>query len=265
MRNKSLIWLIVSLVVGISLIVAACAPVAPAPVVPEVPEEEAAKYNIVGGTIGGTGHLKASLIAHILKEWANVDSTVLIIPAMGHLPALQDGVADISGYIYPYSTYWAYTATGEYEGREPFTEVRPLLPQVANFVLMHVPADSEIKTFRDLVGKRVSTGEKGMLAGSVFDQACEALGLDPEGDFSRVYLGHAEAGAALIAGKLDMYLAAQSPPVPAFMEVDLRCPLRLIGFSEEDVATLKAGLKGFPMSTLPPKYYHMDEAVLTQS
>jgi len=261
MKVKGLTWLMVSLVVAISLIIGGCAPAVEVPEVPEEPEEKALHFTIVGGTIGGTGNLKANLCAGILKKWAGVDSTVLVLVTMAHPDALRAGVADISVHTNTFQHAWLRDATGVYAGSEPYPDLRSLIPATANFMMIHVPVDSTIQTFRDLVGKRISTGVTGQTSGTTFDMLCEAIGLDPERDFDRYWLSWPECGAALLAGKLDAFISGAQPPIPALVEIDIRTPLKLVSFSEEDIANVEGKKLGLSPVTIPGKYYHMTEPV----
>jgi len=261
MKGKRLIGLIMALVVGISLIIGACAPAAPAPEVPEVPEvpkEKALRLTIGGGTIGGSTNLGANALAGICKKWLGIEATVITVPGMGSAGVLVDeGVQIIT--VGSSDVYDAYMGIGPYEGQEPLNQIRKLIPTSSSPLLIHVPADSDINTFRDLVGKRICPNVKGTTGEAQLAMLCGALGIAYPDDFDVVYLGHKEAAAAMIAGKIVAHITSVDPPHPTFMEVDLTYPIKVIGLSEDDLATF---LKKYPYYStvfIPAEFYHMED------
>jgi hypothetical protein len=255
-------WLIVSLVVGVSLIISACAPAAPAPGVPEVPEEKPVMITIAGGSMGSTTYFRANAIAGIFKEWMDIDTTVIIYPSMAQMASIHDGIVDLAVGTYPHEMGPAYAGSGDYAG-DPYRDLRVLFTAADCPQQIFVAVDSPYETFRDLIGERISAGKNGTLTEDVYSRICEALGLSLEKDFDTVFLGHPESAAAMIAGKIVSYATPSAPPQPAFTEIDLTYAVRLIGYSKEDLATIIEKIPTFLVIEIPPIWYHMDKPVVT--
>jgi hypothetical protein len=259
MKQRSLIFGIVSFTVGISLMLGACTPAAPPEGKPA--EEEPVMITICTGTLGGTSSLRGSAMAGILKEWLGIDSTVIMYSTTASIDAIHTQLVDIAAACYPHLTAPAYAGMGDYAA-DPYQELRALFTAADCPHQILVSADSPIRTFRDLIGKRLSPGKKGTIGSETFPLLCEALGLS-EKDFDITWQGHPESATAMIAGKLDAYITPSTPPQPAFTEADLRYPIRLVGFTEEDIATIREKIPTFGRVEILPVWYHMDEPVVT--
>lgn len=205
------------------------------------PGEKQFKLTISGGTIGGSSNLSANLLAALAKKFVGMDSTVIINPSMAQTSVVQEGVADVS--TCPTKTsYNAYYGKEEWNGK-PWKEARMLTVDTSAPLQIFVLADSPIKSVRDLKGKNVSPGKKGFSAEDHFRELFLALGMDPEKDVNVSYMEHSQGAAALLAGKLDAYMATGDPPHPTLAQADLTRPIRIVNFTAEEVATIS---KAFP-------------------
>ncbi|MFC2001951.1 TAXI family TRAP transporter solute-binding subunit [Chloroflexota bacterium] len=259
MKKKELRLLLISvclvLVLGSVSLVAACGPA-------EKPAAKQANINMGGGSIGGSGNQVANAYAGILDHFMGIkNTTVLTYPMQNIAPAVHNGDIDIG--ISNSSMSWdPWHGTGQWEGN-PHTSLREIQPRSASALQIYVKVDSPIKTFRDLIGKRVCPGTQAMGPEELMVKGSTAIGLDWHNDFDLVYMGHKEGGAALIAGKIAAYMGTGAPPQPSLMETDLVSPLRLVGFTDEDAAALATAVPGSVKTSLPPKYYHMDVGITT--
>ncbi|MFC2002280.1 TAXI family TRAP transporter solute-binding subunit, partial [Chloroflexota bacterium] len=261
MKKKELTVLLISicliLVLGAASLMAGCAPSA------DKAPKDVRSVDIAGGSIGGSTNLIANSYAGLLDKFMGIERTTVLTYPMDQTPAaLSDGDVQIaiSNTVQSYDPWFAQ---GKYADRAPMQNLRELHPRSASPLSIFVPLDSPIKTFRDLIGKRVSPGTKAMGPEELMVKGCPAIGLDWEKDFELVYMGHREGGSALVAGKIAAYMATGPPPHPSLSETDLIRPLRLIGFTPEDAAAMSGGISGSSYLTLDPKYYHMDQAVIT--
>jgi len=98
-------------------------------------------------------------------------------------------------------------------------------------------ADSGIETLPDLAGKRVFLGPPGggALANAItFVEA--ATGLSTERDMTVVQLGWDAAAQSFQDGQLDVYVNPTLAPSPVIQQMAFARPIRLIGFTEEELA-----------------------------
>ena len=136
-------------------------------------------------------------------------------------------------------------------GQTPFDkpiDLRMVAPANAGPLFFIVRADSDMRTVRDLRGKRVCTGARtsGMTqhAHSIFG----ALGMSFD-DFTPVYQHFAEGGRSLEKGEVDAQL--QCPiPNPEMTALDNRCDLRVLPYAQGDLDTVMAAVPWYRPVTM---------------
>ncbi len=255
MKGKVLCCLMACLILIGGLAAVSCTPAAPV-------EKQAARLSIASGSIGGSSNLYANAFAGILKKYMSIDATVLTYPTAQCPVAMGIGEVDIA-YSNSMQSYDPYKGTGIRQGKEPMPGMREWMPLAVSPLQIFVPVDSKIKTFRDLVGQRIGPGTKGMGPESTLSVGLPAIGLNWEKDFTVVYSSHQEGGSNLVAGKMAAYMVTSEAPQPTLAETDMVRPLRLIGFTEQDVKAIAAAVPGLLFMQIPPKFYHMTEPVWT--
>jgi TRAP transporter TAXI family solute receptor len=99
-------------------------------------------------------------------------------------------------------------------------------PAPQNFVIRE---DSGVKTVQDLNGKPFNAGMRGSATESTVESICEALGIVP-----KYYRGGTDDTVAAKSGAGTSSLDASSLDIATFT------PIRLLGFSDKDIATVLA-------------------------
>jgi TRAP transporter TAXI family solute receptor len=112
-------------------------------------------------------------------------------------------------------------------------------PQYVHFI---VKQSSGIKSFADLNGKRINVLTRGSLDEKVGTRLLEILRLRP----SRIYhYPHGDAAAALQSGEVDVVVAGGI--APAYYEVSLREPLRILSLTDEEVSLVRERMPQVPI------------------
>jgi uncharacterized protein len=106
-----------------------------------------------------------------------------------------------------------------------------------------VPADSDIKTFEDLKGKRVSVGEPGSGTELVSKSLLAAYDLDYE-DIKPEYLSFTESVDALQNNRVDAILITTLLPNPGIMSLATQKDLRFLQMDAEHVEKLSNAFGG---------------------
>jgi TRAP transporter TAXI family solute receptor len=114
---------------------------------------------------GSLTHSLGSAVAKIASEFGGVRAVVQ--PQGGS--ALRPIAAEISefGFSNSYDVVFFVTGTGEYQGRPPQKNIRVVSRMLPNLSPVLVKADSDIKSGKDLKGKRIPGGfvaQKSLLA-----------------------------------------------------------------------------------------------------
>lgn len=124
-----------------------------------------------------------------------------------------------------------------YHGRGPFRYegAQSDLRVIANLtpVQLHIAVrrDSDIKTVRDLRGKRLSVGARGSGTRNFALIVLRMHGLEAT-DLHLSYLKPAQASDALVADKLDAVLMLGAAPIEAVSELSRQIPIRLLDLTD---------------------------------
>lgn len=213
---------------------------------------------IVTGSTGGTyypvgtilaNHFNASLAAKGFK-WSAQSSggTAENLEMMKKNEAeMAIAMANLTGF--------AYTGTVRYEGKkiENLRYVMGLWPDVTQFV---VRAESGVKTWKDLKGKKIAVGPAA--SGTEFSSRVllKALaGLSFE-DIVPERVGYTEASQSLQNGQIDGFNAEAGVPTGAVAELFAsRSKVLVLEFSDEDMLKLKKDAPFYYRVLIPAKTY----------
>ena len=117
-----------------------------------------------------------------------------------------------------------------------------------------VAKDSDIQTVNDLVGKKVSVGEResGVLQNA--EQILLAHGLTFE-MLEPQYLSFADAAVALEKNQIDAFFVTAGAPTSAVAELSKRKEIRLLSIAEEIQNNMMKLYKGYTRCTIPAGSY----------
>ena len=202
-------------------------------------------FRIGTGTTGGTYFPIGGLIANVISSppggppceqggSCGVDGLIAVAQASA---GAVDNIADMrageieSGLVQADVAAWAYTGTALYEEDGPFQELRAIAHLYNELVHVVVPADSDIVSVADLVGRRVSLGDEG--SGTLIDARLifDAYGIGPE-DVEAQFLSPQPAANAMVDGELDAFFFVGGAPLLAVEDLARRMPIRLATFDD---------------------------------
>lgn len=201
------------------------------------------RLTILGGVIGGGPYLQAAGLNQVLTDTMRgvVSGTVQATPGLGaNAVRLAAGLGDIAVVV----TVDGYQVLGR---RGPFAEARkfPLQmyptvpPQYVHFI---VKQSSGIVRFADLHNRRINVLTRGSLAEQLGTRLLEVLRIRP----SRIYhYPHGDAASALASGEVDVVVAGGI--APAYYEVSLRDPVRVLSLSDEEVELVRERMPTVPV------------------
>ncbi len=231
-----------------------------------VASAQAAEFvNIATGPTGGTYYPVGAAMAKIWSDnipglKANAQSTG---GTFNNIMLLGSGEAEacFADGLY----YDAYNGKGRFEGK-PQSFLRGsvvLYPEIIHIV---VAKDSDIKTFADLKGKRVSFGAVGGSVTATSEALFKAAGLDPKKDLKVEYLGHADAITAFADKRIDAAVNMGALGISSVTEPTTVGTVRLIGIPREVVDAMCAQTAYFSPAVIPAGTYKgQDEEILTFS
>jgi TRAP transporter TAXI family solute receptor len=121
--------------------------------------------------------------------------------------------------------------------KEPFKGMSAIATMFPEIVQIVVRADTPIKTFPDLKGKKVGVGAPGSGTEASYRQTLEAYGMKRE-DVNSQYLSFAESAEAFKDKHIDAFYVIAGIPVSAIMDVSMQNEIRILPLSADISAKL---------------------------
>lgn len=184
----------------------------------------AGTYYIVGVAMGQTVSEKSSInnivVQSSLGSMENINLT--------NTNEMQLGFSNEDGI------YFAYNATGSYEksGKQDILGVMSLYQSAGQMV---TKANSGIKTYADLKGKKVCLGPPSTTIIEMSKSILRGYGIDPEKDITPFYLSFDEGITKVVDGELDATFYVAGTPTAALMNAASTTPMALV---DADVSIL---------------------------
>lgn len=201
-------------------------------------------YYYVGAAIGNT----------VSKMSENLE--ILVISTAGgvkNVGLISTGEIDI-GMANSDALYDAYTGTGTFAevGAQKIMGLMALYPSVSH---MLVRADSDIKSWADLKGKKVCLGTAGSSHTVASKMLLSLYGLDWETDIEDYYLTTGEMCTMLSDGDLDAAFLVGGAPVSGVTNASATADLELLDIDEDIIDQLIQELPYFSKSSIPAGTY----------
>jgi TRAP transporter TAXI family solute receptor len=216
-----------------------------------------AGMRLLAGSAGGASHAGVAAIAGLVRE--RLPDLRLVKHEMHgrrNLTALENGQA-------AYCTAVLGSLEAAFLGAAPHGRPHARLRLVAALAsqLLHivVRADSPARTFRDLLGARVSAGERDYATAHAFTQLAalrSRSARELERSLARmVYLDYVEAHREFEAGKIDALASLDSVANPAYLRIARAVPLRLLSLDDELLARFTGKERFYSAAEIPAGAY----------
>lgn len=212
------------------------------------------KYTIGGGSIGGVFYIVAGGISTLINKhlpeyfMCTVENTG---GGSANLRLIQSGDLEL-GIAMTSSLYEAYEGKAEWTGGAKHEKIRTVLALYPSWLTVYTKANSGIKTMKDLNGKIVGLGTKGMPMDSVFRDFFKANNIIPKQIHND---SHAATAKALRDGAIDTAILFSYPPFPAISELETSIDLRFIPLTEEEQTYLVEKYNFYKKDELPAGSY----------
>ncbi|AJR05458.1 TRAP transporter substrate-binding protein [Photobacterium gaetbulicola] len=192
-------------------------------------------YTIGTGSQSGTYYPLGGLLAKIWSE--NIDDFNMRAEVTA---ASVENVIKVSTKQQLAGIAMGNVVQQAYQGTEPFPrkmDVSVLFALYPNVVQFMVPANSDIKSVADLKGKRVALGAPGSGTRVSALNILKTLGIE-EGDMRGQALNYTATTEALANGQIDAGVIVGSLGVGAITELALTRDIRILSFSDEEIAKI---------------------------
>ncbi|MBY6262905.1 TAXI family TRAP transporter solute-binding subunit [Azospirillum sp. 412522] len=173
--------------------------------------------------------------------------------SVDNVEMLRAGTVE-AGFAQADVAYWAYSGTGSFTGKRPFTELRSLGMLYAEAIQVVVRSDGFIDRMADLKGRSISLGEEG--SGTLVEARLilDAYGLS-ESTITPLYLKPGTAADRLAKGELDGFFMVGGYPVAAVSDVAARVPIRLVPLDGEPAERLLRTQRFYIEHDIPANAY----------
>jgi len=156
--------------------------------------------------------------------------------------------------------YHAYNGTSKFEDKGPFEDLRAVFSVHPEPFTVVARADSGVKSFQDLKGKRVNIGNPGSGQRGTMEVLMEALGWTT-GDFAlATELKAAEQSAALCDNQIDAMVYTVGHPSGSIQEATTACDSVLVTVDGAAVEKLIADNSYYRTATIPGGMYRGNDA-----
>lgn len=190
-------------------------------------------FRIASGSAGGTYWPMAGLLAQVISnppgartcaKGGNCGMEGLVAIAqsahgsVANVNSLKSDQIE-SGFAQSDVTFWAYTGTGPFKGREPLKKLCVLASLFPEHVHVVAGVDRGINSVYDLKGKKVAMGlpASGALVGARL--VVGAYGLDEKKDFTPEYVKSKTGADKIRDGHLDAFITVTGYPNASVVEM----------------------------------------------
>ncbi|MBU2958970.1 TAXI family TRAP transporter solute-binding subunit [Paracoccus sp. 1_MG-2023] len=218
----------------------------------------AQELRIGTASIGGAFFPVGQTISNLVNEYTDGGFSIVPVVTQGSVqnPRLvADGEVDL-GITSADLAADAVAGAGAYQGVEmQLAALGPLHPSVLHMV---VTADSDIRTFDDLRGKRVAVGPAGGGTLGFLNQIMPIHDMTME-DIIPSFLSYGDGFSQLSDGNVDAALALSGYPAAAVMQAAASGDLRIVDFTPERLEQILQQNPAYTTFDIPSEVYDMDQ------
>jgi len=147
----------------------------------------------------------------------------------------------------------AYKGEAEYKGRA-FNQLRSVIFNHFVDLYLAVPANSPIKSYADVKGKRIGMGGPGSSPANLAHLILDYYGVTKK-DFRPFYFVYKETVEGIQDGSLDGGILAGGYPMPSYLELATRHNVRIVPVDEKIASKLIAEHPGHYQNVVKAKSY----------
>jgi len=146
------------------------------------------------------------------------------------MQARESAKKDVFGIFGAVDAWNAYKGNNEYKGK-PFNNLRMVVFIMPTDLYLAVPADSPIKSYADVKGKRIGMGGPGSTPANTAHFLFEQYGVTKK-DFKPYYYTYKETVEGIQDGSLDGGFVAGGYPIAAYNELTTQRNMRIVPVDE---------------------------------
>ncbi len=219
-----------------------------------VPLAEAENWRFGVSKPGGAWYPIGSAIQKLAQKEYGDQVTLDIGGGLANTLNTLSGKIDV-GLTFASTVSDALKGRGKFKGKDA-SDLRLAAVQYPQMMFWVVWANSGIKDWRSLKGKRVNAMPKRFSAQALNIQMLSALGMSYK-DFSKtLHLGFNDAVSQMKDNHIDAYLGPGEKQYAPITQLAAHKPIRILTFSKEDVRKLRAVQPALIEVVVDKKYYN---------
>jgi TRAP transporter TAXI family solute receptor len=244
MKTRMLFWQAVLCVIGIFFLVCWNTPSAGGEV----------KLTLGSGPAGGSWYPFGAAIGEIVQK--EIPGAIVAVQpsggALANIVGVNSGQYDI-GLAFSHASADAIKGAGEF--KEKMLNIRGLASFNATIFQCAVRADSDIKEFKDLKGKRLGPGLVGGAGEATMKLVLSVHGLSYK-DMAKVdHLAYADTGNLMKDRHLDAFSVLTYVPAPVIQDVAMIGGVRLLSLQPDKLQEIQKINPGFAKYVIPANSY----------
>jgi uncharacterized protein len=223
--------------------------------------QQAKFVNIGTGGIGGDFYPSGGYICNLLNKGRktigyNIRCTVESTGgSVANLRAIQAGELSV-GMSEADSQFASWNGTGSFEAVGANKDLRYLFALGADVLHVVTRKDTGIKTFLDLKGKVVNTGNVGSGTEALVQTSLDAYGTTPGEFFGQTTkLTSREQAQALCDGKIDAFIYPVAVSGATIAEATNTCEAEIVAWDDANISKMLDGVGYFSPVTIPAGTY----------
>ena len=153
----------------------------------------------------------------------------------------------------PDTAFQAFHGLEAFDGK-PVKELRGLMSTYPIDIQFFAPADSNVKTIKDLKGKKVAVGAPGSGTEAMARYVLNVYGLNYD-DINEQFLSATETAEALKDGNIDVGIVTLGTPAPALIDLATQRNIRFLDIEPEIAEKINKDFPAYFPTTIPAGTY----------
>ena len=157
----------------------------------------------------------------------------------------------------------ALEGKGSFEGKQvPKNSILGVMGGHMTILQVYTLKEGDIKSYKDLKGKKIAVGPAGSVAGDAMKTIMDAYGYEINTDWTPEYLAHGDGAEALTDGNVDAVCIMSTLPASPVATAAASKDLRLLDLDREQYDKIIAECPYYIPASIPAGVYNgQDEAV----
>lgn len=216
-------------------------------------DQKITNLSIGGAGTSGTFYILGAAYADLLTKQLGINTVCEVTAgSVENVTLMADGQVEM-GVVQLDVTLDALNGTGAFTSPVPLKVLAPMYPNVIQIVTLK---DSDINTFEDLRGKKVSVGSPGSGILSTNEIIFETLGMDIEKDIQPQYLSFAETTEAFRNGAVDAVIVNTAAPAGFLTDLETTDEIKFVNLSDEEIAKFTESFPFYVDAVIPGGTYN---------